>query len=167
MICELCLGATHQTCYGGPLAKKIPNGSWFCDRCVELKKNPGIKCTEIKCFLCPDIDGTMKKVTKYMWAHVVCVNWMPDIWFNNDKLKEGLAGEIDQTRFQISCNRCRRKEGACIQCDYQNCAKSYHVRCAARAGHIEAWETMQDDLGNPDECDNCPIFCSDHAAKGK
>lgn len=67
---------------------------------------------------------------------------MPDIWFVDDNAKTGLSGTPSQDRFKLCCNRCRRKQGACIQCDFKNCSKSYHVRCAARAGHIEAWETM-------------------------
>lgn len=36
VICEMCNAAVHQSCYGGDLAKGIPNGPWFCDRCKAL-----------------------------------------------------------------------------------------------------------------------------------
>ena len=62
VICDLCLVGVHQTCYGGKLRHGIPKGSWYCDRCEELVRDRTKKCTEIKCFFCPDIDGAMKKV---------------------------------------------------------------------------------------------------------
>jgi hypothetical protein len=36
VICELCNAAVHQTCHGGDLANKIPNGAWYCERCEKL-----------------------------------------------------------------------------------------------------------------------------------
>jgi hypothetical protein len=48
VICELCLAATHQTCYGGNILKKLPNENvpWYCARCeviIQQKK----KCEDI------------------------------------------------------------------------------------------------------------------------
>jgi len=47
--------------------------------------------------LCPDIDGAMKKVScdgnTDLWAHLVCVNWMPEMWFEDDK-KENIIGVL-------------------------------------------------------------------------
>ena len=37
-------------------------GEWFCERCNVLKHNANMRCTEIKCFLCPDVDGVLRKV---------------------------------------------------------------------------------------------------------
>ena len=55
LICELCLVAVHQTCYGSELSKSVPKGDWFCARCRDLKANPLKKCQEIKCKYCPKI----------------------------------------------------------------------------------------------------------------
>lgn len=35
VICELCLGATHQKCYGGEIKTRLPkeNEPWYCARC--------------------------------------------------------------------------------------------------------------------------------------
>jgi len=65
----------------------IPENTWFCDRCWELIQDKDRKCTEIKCFLCDEIDGLMKCIDKEsgLWAHVICVNWNPDIYFTNDE----------------------------------------------------------------------------------
>jgi len=67
-----------------------------------------MKCTEIKCFLCPDIDGMMKKVAPGMWAHIACVNWIPEIWFTDDS-RSKVAGELPKKRLDINCGRCRKK----------------------------------------------------------
>jgi hypothetical protein len=49
-----------------------------------LVDNKSKKCTEITCFLCPQVQGAIKKIKRgesTSWAHVVCVNWLPEIWF--------------------------------------------------------------------------------------
>ena len=69
--------------------KGIPEGNWYCERCEELLSDKSKKCTDIKCFLCPDIDGAIKKVKrgdKESWGHVVCINWMPDIFFLDEEI---------------------------------------------------------------------------------
>lgn len=35
VICDLCLGATHQTCYGGEIKDRLPQPDqpWYCARC--------------------------------------------------------------------------------------------------------------------------------------
>ena len=173
VICDLCLVGVHQSCYGGKLKHRIPQGSWYCDRCEELVKDRTKKCTEIKCFLCPDIDGAIKKVNvgankndADLWAHVVCVNWTPEIWFTNDDNCH-ISGALQRDRFELRCTRCKgAKEGSCIQCDYKNCGCSFHVRCSIKMGGIEMWETMQENLGNPSETDATPVFCNAHRRDG-
>lgn len=64
VICDLCNAATHQSCYGSELLKGVPPGNWFCQRCKQLRDNKQLKCTDIKCYLCPSIDGFMKKIDK-------------------------------------------------------------------------------------------------------
>jgi hypothetical protein len=100
-----------------------------------------------------------------IWAHIVCVNWNTDVWFGDDK-KEKIMGGMLKERFSLTCNRCHRKEGACIQCDFKCCARSYHVKCLVRAGAIKSWEEMQKDLGDPDDDSSTPIFCQQHAKPG-
>ena len=62
VICDLCLVATHQSCYGSELLQSVPQGSWYCARCRDLLANRSKPCTEIQCILCPKIDGVMKPV---------------------------------------------------------------------------------------------------------
>ena len=75
-----------------------------------------MKCSEIKCFLCDDVDGLMKCIDKKsnLWAHVICVNWNPEIYFI-DQNKTKIEGVISKKRFELYCNFCRKsRKGACI-----------------------------------------------------
>jgi len=134
-----------------------------------LLSNNQKKCTDIKCFLCPDIDGAMKRVTRdgtENWAHVVCVNWTPEIWFKDDEKKE-IQGFLNKDRFTINCSRCKKTEGSCMQCDYKACSSSMHARCAIKAGRIQNCMTMADKLGGEEAVkDFIPIFCKNHEGPG-
>ena len=81
LICELCLAATHQKCYGSDLLDGIPEGDWFCIRCTTLKKDPSRPCTDIKCILCPKIEGILKPIRKdlKLWVHPICVYWLTGV----------------------------------------------------------------------------------------
>ena len=168
IVCDLCLVAVHQTCYGSEIIKSVPKGDWFCARCRDLKQNPNKRCTEIQCILCPKIDGALKPVTfgkkganqTTVWVHPICVNWLPGIWFTNDK-NEAIEGQIYENSMLISCTSCKTyQKGAVIQCDYQNCGASKHVRCAAETGWIYHWNDMLDDLQIDDDVLDRPVFCS-------
>lgn len=87
VICEMCNVAVHQSCNGGDIMDRVPAGEWYCDRCKVLKAQPTLKCDAIKCFLCDELQGAMRMVDQKngIWAHIICVNWTPEIWFNDDK----------------------------------------------------------------------------------
>jgi NuA3 HAT complex component NTO1 len=93
VLCDLCNAATHQSCYGGSLLNGVPSGNWYCDRCTVLMMERTKICTEIKCILCPEYSGLMKciDIKKQTWAHVICVNWNPDVYFNDDT-KSSIGG---------------------------------------------------------------------------
>ena len=91
ILCELCnrfviflLSAIHQSCYGSDL-DIIPEGNWFCSRCTYLMENELVDPKSIKCLFCPELKGIMKNIGDNIWAHVVCVNWIPEIYFVNDR----------------------------------------------------------------------------------
>ncbi|KEJ82736.1 Protein Jade-3 [Oxytricha trifallax] len=167
VICDLCNVAVHQSCYGGDILNKLPeDAQWFCQRCQVLVKNPQMKCDELQCFLCPNVDGAMKKIDNNQWAHIICVNWNPDIYFS-DETKSAITGQVNQKRFELQCNMCKVKgKGACIQCDYKNCHHSYHARCAVRRGVIQEWEEVKKTYNLQDETHYVPIFCEKHQEIG-
>jgi len=64
----------------------ISKEDWYCERCTHLLKqqNP----TNIICTFCPELKGIMKKIKNSkpeIWAHVSCVNWIPEIYYDRKK----------------------------------------------------------------------------------
>ena len=116
VICELCLGAVHQSCYGGDIQHRLPRDDvpWYCARCEVLIKEKKA-CNEIKCFLCPDLDGILKPVdaAKKKWAHIICVNWTPEVWFVDDA-KSRICGEVPEARMRVTCQKCNSRNGSII-----------------------------------------------------
>ena len=168
LICELCLVAVHQSCYGREIVSQIPVGEWYCERCSFLIKHEKDKEPEksLKCQLCSDEKGVIIKVLNFGWVHIVCVNWFPDIYFIDEETKNSISGQIHQDRYKLRCNICAKTDGACIQCDYKNCVASFHVRCGIRAGLIKKWDEMnqQRDTNNDYVC---AVFCRRHQRSGR
>ena len=108
-----------------------------------------------------DLGGKEKE-----WAHLICVNWTPEIWFTNDSNVEA-GGQLDKNRFKLACGKCKLIKGSCIQCDFKNCQKGWHVRCATKLGVIKQFEEMRSELGNPQNQWSTPVFCQAHADEGK
>lgn len=165
VICELCFAAAHQSCYGGDIKTSLPpkDKPWYCARCQHLLKNEKSKPTDIQCHFCCDLKGIMKPIkNQKWWAHLICVNWTPEIWFNEDG--ESVGGQVNVKRFGLHCGKCRSNKGSCVQCDFLNCHRSWHVRCAVSLGLIKPWEEMQAELGNPVDDSLTPIFCKEHQA---
>ena len=115
VICELCLVAVHQSCYGSELLNSVPEGNWYCARCRDLLSNPQKKCTEIKCAFCPKIDGIMKPIAQgnnkgagkqggnELWAHIICINWLQGVWYRDER-NETVDGQISSLTMSIPCN---------------------------------------------------------------
>lgn len=110
VICEMCNVGVHQTCYGGELVDGIPNGEWFCQRCVQLRKDQTLTCRDITCFLCDEVQGCMKQIDKKenIWAHSICINWTPEIEFS-DEFKNKIIGKINLERFNLTCRHCLKR----------------------------------------------------------
>jgi hypothetical protein len=56
---------------------------------------------EIKCLFCTDLKGIITR-TNIGWAHLTCVNWMPEIWFT-DQTKMEVRGNINHERKELNC----------------------------------------------------------------
>jgi hypothetical protein len=141
--CDLCNYVCHRSCYGGDIYHNIPEEKWYCQRCEHLIKND-CDFREIKCLLCPDSKGIMKKVGNN-WFHIDCVNWTPEIYFEDDLKTKINLSFLNKERFNgLVCDICALNEGSVIKCDYKDCTYSFHVRCAKMKGLIP------------------PIFCKEH-----
>jgi len=95
LFCDGCNAALHQVCYG---VKQIPEGDFFCDRCVYIKvlaKELQISGSQVPsddqqaiegmraktaamCCLCPLHHGGLKPTTDGRWVHLCCALWSRD-----------------------------------------------------------------------------------------
>lgn len=73
----------------------------------------------------------------YLWIHMSCAHWIPEIKFGNPITKTPIDNfsEIDKRRFKMVCSICMQKgKGCCTQCARKQCTASFHVECARLAG---------------------------------
>lgn len=133
VFCDGCNIAVHQECYGIAF---IPEGHWYCRRCMVSKGNP------VSCTFCPSKTGAFKQLDNGLWSHVVCALWINEVYFANPIYMEPIEGidHIPKNRWKLVCYICKQRTGACIQCSNRNCFQAYHVTCAKRAGSFMAME---------------------------
>lgn len=90
------------------------------------------------CVLCPnDIPSEPLLPTEDgKQAHRMCAQYIPETIVEEVDKKEVVTGikEISKARFDLKCNYCRSKKGACFQCSKKKCTRAYHATCAAAAG---------------------------------
>jgi len=135
--CESCLLLVHASCYG--VSDAPSDGQWKCQRCSQEDK---MDVEKSYCCLCRLGGGALKKSTDNRWVHIGCAVAMPEVFFLDVHLREGIdMGQIPQARRKLKCFYCRensvasgKDNGACVQCCAGKCAVSFHVTCFVLAG---------------------------------
>lgn len=129
-----CNVAVHQACYG---IVTVPTGPWFCRKCESQER-----AARVRCELCPNRDGALKRTDTNSWAHVVCALYIPEVRFGNVSTMEPIVlGLVPQERYLKVCYLCEQRgrgsraaSGACMQCNKSGCKQTFHVTCAQGAG---------------------------------
>ncbi|KAI9314570.1 hypothetical protein BX666DRAFT_1968030 [Dichotomocladium elegans] len=123
VFCDGCNLAVHQDCYGIPY---IPEGQWLCRKCLVSPENP------VSCIFCPNEGGAFKQTNTNKWGHLLCAIWIPEVGLSNSVYMEPIDNieSVPKSRWKLQCYICRRKHGACIQCDNKHCFVAFHVTCA-------------------------------------
>ncbi|KAI9485157.1 hypothetical protein BDB00DRAFT_87978 [Zychaea mexicana] len=123
VFCDGCNLAVHQDCYGIPY---IPEGQWLCRKCLVSPENP------VSCIFCPNEGGAFKQTNTNKWGHLLCAIWIPEVGLSNSVYMEPIDNieNIPKSRWKLTCYICRRRQGACIQCDSKHCFVAFHVTCA-------------------------------------
>ncbi|KAI8377909.1 uncharacterized protein BYT42DRAFT_572155 [Radiomyces spectabilis] len=123
VFCDGCNMAVHQDCYGIPY---IPEGQWLCRKCMVSPENP------VSCLFCPNEGGAFKQTNTNKWGHLLCAIWIPEVGLSNSVYMEPIDNieNIPKSRWKLTCYICRKRQGACIQCDNKHCFVAFHATCA-------------------------------------
>jgi hypothetical protein len=126
VFCDGCNVAVHQDCYGIPY---IPEGQWLCRKCMISPEYP------VSCIFCPNEGGAFKQTNTNQWGHLLCAIWIPEVGVSNAIYMEpiDMIENIPKSRWKLTCCICRKRQGACIQCDNKHCFAAFHVTCAKAA----------------------------------
>ncbi|CAL1528212.1 unnamed protein product [Lymnaea stagnalis] len=155
-----CSVAVHQACYGIVL---VPTGPWFCKKCESQER-----VARVKCELCPQRAGALKRTDTGGWCHVVCALYIPEAGFGNVQTMEPiLLSGVPNERFNKTCYICEEQKrdtkataGACMQCNRNTCKQFFHVTCAQAQG------LLCEVTGSYENVNYCG-YCSHHYKKLK
>ncbi|KAJ8024661.1 Protein AF-10 [Holothuria leucospilota] len=129
-----CNVAVHQACYG---IVSVPTGPWYCRKCESQER-----AARVRCELCPQKEGALKRTDNGGWAHVVCALYIPEVRFGNvTSMEPILLSIVPHDRYNKVCFLCETKgreskatTGACMTCNRNGCKQSFHVTCAQSEG---------------------------------
>mmetsp|Transcript_61383 Transcript_61383/g.133380 ORF Transcript_61383/g.133380 Transcript_61383/m.133380 type:complete len:409 (+) Transcript_61383:1-1227(+) len=127
MFCDGCNVAVHQACYG---VVDVPEGEWLCFACERNRASGAIM--DRQCCLCPVTTGAFKPTNDDRLCHLSCAVWTPETELADHVAMDVVRGVdcVPSWRKKLVCMFCRRKVGACIQCDAPKCTRAFHVSCA-------------------------------------
>ncbi|XP_020215033.2 lysine-specific demethylase 4B isoform X2 [Cajanus cajan] len=130
VFCDGCDLMVHASCYGNPLARSIPDGDWFCERC----RFGGSRDDVVRCELCPAREGAVKRCTREgAWAHVVCALFVPEVFFRDPEGREGIdCSMVPERRWAQRCYVCGLCDGCGLVCSEPKCGLGFHVTCALK-----------------------------------
>ena len=86
------LSSCLPACYG---IVTVPTGPWYCRKCESQER-----AARVRCELCPNKDGALKRTDNGGWAHVVCALYIPEVRFGNVATMEPIIlALVPQERF--------------------------------------------------------------------
>ena len=110
----------------------MPSGPWFCRKCESQER-----AARVRCELCPNKDGALKRTDNGGWAHVVCALYIPEVRFGNVATMEPIIlALVPQERFNKVCIRTRHRK----------------PRPGRHTGHpynLKAWTLLTKSYGSP------------------
>ncbi len=119
-----------------PRKRKRPAGEKEVKKVKKIRLR--IRASREPCCLCPnDIPGAeILPTDDGRRAHRICALYLPETYIETEDDREIITNvaNIEKARLELRCMYCRSKRGACFQCSYKKCARSYHATCAAAAG---------------------------------
>ncbi|XP_045804634.1 protein Jade-3 isoform X2 [Trifolium pratense] len=129
VFCDGCNLMVHASCYGNPLAKEIPEGDWFCERCRFIKNDTDL----VHCSLCPNTEGAMKQTIDGKWAHLVCALLVPEVFFVDPEGRDGIdCSKVPKKRWLEKCYVCECCDGCALVCSEPKCGLGFHITCGIK-----------------------------------
>ncbi|XP_023002972.1 protein BREAST CANCER SUSCEPTIBILITY 1 homolog [Cucurbita maxima] len=126
-----------------PMAKKVGSGKherldneFYCAFCLSSEESEASG-RMVHYFNGKPIDTDDVKNSKVVHAHWNCVEWAPNVYFDDDTAIN-LEAELSRSR-RIKCGFCGNK-GAALGCYEKCCRKSFHVPCAKLMPQCQ-WDT--------------------------
>ncbi|GAB9473060.1 hypothetical protein Gpo141_00010222 [Globisporangium polare] len=135
---DACDTRIHEECFGVVL-RETDDGPWRCPSCLLGK--------QLMCAVCMQFGGALKPVAanqvitsngidEQKWVHALCAMAIPELVMRDVPSMEPVDGfeEIENGRFRYLCGICRKRGGASIICEHENCNVGMHPLCAGNAG---------------------------------
>ncbi|KAE8408370.1 jumonji family transcription factor [Aspergillus pseudonomiae] len=128
---------------------------------------------KIPCVLCPnnlDYEDLLPTEDGKNHAHRRCALYTEETSILRDETGKEVVCDIDKipkARMGLKCLFCREVRGACFQCNFGKCTRSYHATCALLAGvQVEQGEiaVIADD-GNHYSIPSVDLKCKYHRQK--
>lgn len=172
VFCQKCRIIVHQSCYGSDLLEDFPESGWTCQKCAKRGCLP----TDfiIRCRFCPNVKGPIKmfKIIDcpgIFWAHVQCINWMPELIFETEEnciIEDKQTYEyVIKSRTIEPCYFCKEKYGCTVKCDFAGCGVYFHITCAQKWGVIINPGEMKKFKDHRPSQNFLPMYCLEHQTK--
>ncbi|XP_077242120.1 RING/FYVE/PHD zinc finger superfamily protein [Tasmannia lanceolata] len=134
VFCDGCDLTVHASCYGNPLIRAVPEGDWFCSRCIFLQNRGEVKQRmDFNCCLCPILGGATKPTVDGRWAHIMCALLVPEVFFKDPYGREGIdCSSVPLRRWKGICYVCNSARGCATECSEPKCSLMFHVSCGLK-----------------------------------
>jgi NuA3 HAT complex component NTO1 len=140
---DACDTKIHEECFGVVL-RPDAQGPWLCPTCLLGRQLTCAVCMQTGGALKPlasaasNKDGSSVSIDELKWVHVLCALAIPELTMRDVPALEPVDGldEIENSRFRYLCGICRKRGGASVICEQENCNVGMHPLCAANAGFM-------------------------------
>ncbi|ORZ24061.1 JmjC domain, hydroxylase-domain-containing protein [Absidia repens] len=115
------------------------------------------------CVFCTSHYPTDTELDDGRMVHRLCAESIPETYLeqvNDEKWVVRGITSIPPARWKLSCLFCRKTKGACMQCCYGKCCRSFHASCAKEAG-----ATMERTLDQDQDTLVYDVYCPQHDPK--
>lgn len=146
-VCVACDIKIHKFCYG----ISEPQKNWKCSPCRKGQTS------FVKCQLCLQKGGPMKKTECNRWVHVICALFTHNVKFLNENTMEPIdLSNLSTSKRKKLCSFCYTSHGFCSTCSEKKCKVTFHITCAQK------FKLLREDIDPNDDSIKFNAYCKDH-----